>query len=183
MSDVKVTRTGDWAKARRILHNLPDNMKKEVKKASELSGVLLVGEIKKGIVNQAPGGQRFEPLHPLTIQRKGSSKALIDSGDLLESITYRVMDDGLSLFVGILKTAKNSEGDNLANIGWVMEKGAVIKVTTAMRKYLHGIGLSLRGSTEYIIIPPRPFIEPTVAKEVQNIRKIFRERVTKALVG
>lgn len=183
MSGIEARKTGDWDKARRILHNLPENMKKEVKSAAKMSGALLVGEIKKGIVSGSPGGEKFTPLHPLTIQRKGSTKALIDTGDLLNSITYNVLDDGLSLFVGILKTATNREGESLSNIGWVMERGAVIPVTPAMRSYLYNIGLRLKSSTEYITIPPRPFVEPSVAASVDKVRKIFKDRVTKALVG
>jgi len=50
----------------------------------------LLGEKAKGDVQRTIRNGDFVPLKPATIQRKGSSKPLIDSGNLLQSITYVV---------------------------------------------------------------------------------------------
>ncbi|MDF7681191.1 hypothetical protein PT300_11600 [Enterobacteriaceae bacterium ESL0689] len=50
-------------------------------------GEKLAGEVKRKIQSGiAP------PLDPKTIARKGSSRPLIDTGNLLQSITYEVRD-------------------------------------------------------------------------------------------
>ena len=50
--------------------------------------------------------------------RKGSSKALIDTGFLLNSITQRIMAD--RAFVGLLKGTVNKDGEDMVNIGAVI---------------------------------------------------------------
>jgi hypothetical protein len=57
--------------------------------AMELLGVRFVGEIQKFIVNGV-----FDPLSRVTIRAKGSSKPLIDTGQLRSSITFRIELDG-----------------------------------------------------------------------------------------
>ncbi|QXF35240.1 hypothetical protein CE143_20230 [Photorhabdus luminescens] len=58
-------------------------------KAFEKLGEKVVGDVKAKILSGV------EPaLSPKTIRRKGSSKPLIDTGQLLQSITYEVRDDG-----------------------------------------------------------------------------------------
>ena len=59
--------------------------------------------------------------------------------------------DGTAVEVGVLK----GEHKWLAAIH---EYGLDIKVTPAMRAYLHGQGLHLKDSTEYIKIPERSFL-------------------------
>lgn len=59
----------------------------------EQIGVWAVGSIQARIATNIP-----PPLSPITIQRKGSSVALIDSGQLRSSISYKVDEDvGASL--------------------------------------------------------------------------------------
>lgn len=55
----------------------------------ELLGQQIVGEIRKRISRGIP-----PPNAPSTIAKKGSSKPLIDTGQLRSSITYRVSKDG-----------------------------------------------------------------------------------------
>ncbi|CAQ85199.1 MULTISPECIES: phage virion morphogenesis protein [Photorhabdus] len=55
----------------------------------ELLGEKMAGEVKRKIQSGIS-----PPLAPETITRKGSSKPLIDTGQLLQSITYEVRDDG-----------------------------------------------------------------------------------------
>lgn len=55
-------------------------------KALELYGQWAVGEIKKNITQNKP----FEPNSEYTIQKKGSSTPLVDDGQLIASITYKI---------------------------------------------------------------------------------------------
>lgn len=48
-------------------------------------GAMAVADIQQYMVTA-----RFTPLAPITIKRKGSSKPLIDTGQMRQSITYRV---------------------------------------------------------------------------------------------
>ncbi|MDC9598831.1 hypothetical protein [Xenorhabdus anantnagensis] len=52
-------------------------------------GGMIAGDVKAKIMTGIP-----PPLSPKTIKRKKSSKALIDNGQLLQSITYEVREDG-----------------------------------------------------------------------------------------
>lgn len=56
---------------------------KTVDQSLDMLGVVATGEVKRKI-RQGP----FEPLKQSTIDRKGSSKPLIDTGQLIQSITY-----------------------------------------------------------------------------------------------
>jgi hypothetical protein len=59
--------------------------KADVAQVLEQIGVWAVGSIQERMANNIP-----PPLAPETIKRKGSSVALIDTGQLRSSITYRV---------------------------------------------------------------------------------------------
>lgn len=58
----------------------------------EALGTLAVAAVKNNIV--AGGDPRFAPLAAATIARKGSTSPLIDTGQLLNSITYVIRDKG-----------------------------------------------------------------------------------------
>jgi hypothetical protein len=53
----------------------------------------LVGNVASNDVKQYIASGSFAPLSPVTIARKGSSKPLIDTGQLRQSITYEVRGD------------------------------------------------------------------------------------------
>jgi hypothetical protein len=59
--------------------------KRTKEQALELFGVWLVGEIQKRMAENIP-----PPLAPETIARKGSDVALIDTGQLRSSVTYKI---------------------------------------------------------------------------------------------
>lgn len=153
-----VERFGDWGKVRDLLtHNPGQRIALAVRKATIKNAMLLVREIKRGIRDQAPGGQKFIPLAQVTIARKGSSKALIDTGFLLNSITQKIMAD--QAFVGLLRETVNKDGENMVNIGAVMEFGATIN----------------HPSGAVIVIPPRPFLHPTMEKYRDEVVQNYRE--------
>ncbi|MHB9131142.1 MAG: phage virion morphogenesis protein [Armatimonadota bacterium] len=158
-----VERFGDWERARALLeHNPGARLALAIRQATVKAAILLVREIQRGIRNQAPGGHPFVKLHDSTIDRKGSSKALIDTGFLVNSITQRIMKD--RAFVGLLKTSTYRDGVRVANIGAVMEYGATIQ---------HPSGAT-------IILPPRPFLHPVMQQYRAHILALYREAIRTA---
>lgn len=61
----------------------------DVRRSLELMGARAVAGIQERIAQNIP-----PPLAPTTVARKGSSVALIDTGQLRSSITWRVQDKG-----------------------------------------------------------------------------------------
>jgi len=143
--------TGDWNKLANMLN--PSRLKNSLRKCAAKAGNYGASEVKKGIRGGAPGGQSFAPLSPVTIINKGSSKPLIDHGDLIGSVTYEVFNDNSSVFIGVKKGKE-------VNIAAVHEYGCTIEVTSEMRAYLHYHGIHLKKITAYIHIPARPFLSP-----------------------
>jgi len=159
-----VSRFGDWEKAKQVLGtNLGARLAHALRQATVKNAMLLVREMKKGIRAQAPGDQPFEPLAPSTIKKKGSSKALIDTGFLLASITQLILGD--RAFVGLLRGTRNRTGEEIVNIGAIMEYGATIN---------HPNGA-------VIVIPARPFVHPTMEKYRDQIIENYREAIRSVL--
>ena len=158
--------TGDWNRLDEILN--PSRIAAGIQQAAARVGNYGASEVKKGIVSGAPGGQKFAPLSPITIARKGSSKPLIDKGDLVGSITYQVIDSD-NVFIGVKKGKE-------ANIAAVHEFGCTINVTPKMRAYLHYQGIHLKASTQFIVIPPRPFLRSVL------LSNDFKAKVTEIYI-
>jgi len=150
---------GDWGKLRNLGQNLEKRLQAELRKATLKSALLLVREIKEGIKSQAPGGVAFAPLAESTVAHKGSSKALIDTGFLVNAITQKIMKGGTQAFVGLLRTAMGPKGQNAANIGAIMEFGATIKMKN--------------GAT--VVIPARPFLHPVMEKHRKTIQGYYND--------
>jgi len=157
---MKVKKFGDWNRLEKALQNcLPARMEKALNQAATKSALLLVREIRKGIKSQAPGGKTFKPLATATIEKKGSSKALIDTGFLLSAITQKIMGD--KAFVGLLRGTRNKDGDEIVNIGAIMEFGTTVRQPNGVT----------------VVIPPRPFIHPVMEKYKDEIKQIFSEAI------
>lgn len=75
-----------------LLNSLP----KEKERILKLAGAFLEGKVKEKITHSDPS---WPPLRPETIKRKGSSRPLIDTGRLRDSITHKV--EGDKALVGI----------------------------------------------------------------------------------
>lgn len=184
-----VRKVGDWDEAAKILDGLAERYRAALVTGLYRAGQVLRDETRKGIRSGAPGGETFAPLSELTIRTKGSSKPLIDYGDLLNSITYQVNKDRLWVFVGVLRTARSKRPDSphetyLANIARVHEEGAVIPVTPKMRRFFFARwGIRLKASTTHIVIPARPFLRPTFRKYAPEVAKMFRQLVARVLKG
>jgi hypothetical protein len=97
-----------------------------------------------------------------TIEHKGSSKALIDTGFLLSAITQKIMAD--QAFVGLLRGTVNQNGEQMVNIGAIMEYGATIE---------HPHGMT-------IILPPRPFLHPVMEAYREQVIENYRQAIRSA---
>ena len=115
------------------------------------------------------------------LEQLGSSKPLIDNGDLVQSVGYRFVQKDV-IFVGVNR--KKEGGIDIAAIH-EREKGTKIKVTPRMRAYLHARGLHLKPTTKFIFIPGRPFLKPAFRdfKDKGIVKEFFREAVAKTLKG
>ena len=167
--------TGDWGKLETILN--PSRLAAGIQQAAARVGNYGASEVKKGIVSGAPGGHKFASNSPMTIARKGSSKPLIDKGDLVGSITYQVIDAN-NVFIGVKKGKE-------VNIAAVHEFGCTIQVTPKMRAYFHYQGVHLKASTQYIHIPARPFLRPVLQSEEfrSKVAEIYIQAIERMLSG
>jgi len=149
-----VPKTGDWKKLRDVMRGIDKRLSRNCSVALLRAGVLLEGMIKDRIIS----GRDMAKLHGFTIDQKGSSKPLIDDGDLLASVGHRFVTKD-AVFVGAHRMA--ADGTDVAALH-EREEGVRIKVTPKMRAYLHARGLHLRSETTELFIPGRPFIKPAL---------------------
>lgn len=192
-----------WIAAKRILGTDAAIMAQAIDRTVGQEALFYQGEIKKGFRTQAPAGQRFKPLSPLTIAIRrfsgfGGTKALVVRGDLRNSIKV-VKESRAKYFVGVLRTAKGRDGRSLVNIAQIHEFGTgpiVIQVTKKMRGFLAAAftaafgGISQGGggfSTGIIVtrVPARPFFRPVFEKfgRPAEQRRRFLWRLSKILNG
>jgi len=115
-----VVLTGDWKALDDIFKRLPRRVQKNIQLATSRNASTVVTKTKKIIRDQS---ENWPPLKPETIERKGSSKALIEHGDLLGSIKKTEVMETV-FFVGALRTARNRDGTSLADIYAVHEFGS-----------------------------------------------------------
>ena len=190
---------GGWEEAPKRLAERVERLRKSLEQAVLRAALVVEAEVKKGILDQAPGGHPLPALHPWTIALRlhglsaskkaaassgdGGHKRLLNHGDLLGAITHIIGKDKLSAQVGILRTAKNRDGKSLVDIARVLSKGAVIKVTPAMRAWLHYHDLHLKPSTTSIILPATPFLEPAWIAVRPKVVAMLRDAVTSGAGG
>lgn len=201
--------TGQWSVARRILQTSPARIQKALDMATLQEAHYLRKLVVQGMREQAPAGQAFKPLSPLTLalrrfQRFRGTKALLRRGDLRNSINVTQVGAGTA-FVGVLRTARNKDGESLANIAELNEYGSrpiVIRITQKMREFLGMVMKNEKGNTggsgggggggggqgdSYLVvrIPPRPFFRPIIEKHFkpEEVRMRFLARVGRLLNG
>lgn len=173
-------------------------LSKHMRRATAMNGMVAVRRQREVI----RGTESIAANAALTIHIKGSSKPLVDHGDLFKAITFEVVDD-YRVFVGVLRT--NEEAFNLAV---ALHEGAAIQVTPAMRGMFFflwkasigdipgealtgraaelyqrrpGGWLPLKASTAVITIPPRPWA--TVAFNDPNFQQQIKSNWERAAVA
>jgi len=143
---------GEWKKLQDIMEGFDKRLHGNAGKALLRAGEELASDIRERILD----GKDMAALHGFTIEQKGSSKPLIDDGDLLGSVGVRSIED-LAVIVGVHRYAE--DGTDLAALH-EREEGTRVPVTPKMRAYLHARGFHLKPETTELFIPGRPFMKP-----------------------
>ncbi len=190
-----VSRTGDWARARRLLTAAPQRLQAAIGTAVRQEAHALRNEIVQGLTSQAPGGETLKPPSPLTIAARqlegfSGSKALIVRGDLRNSITVIVQGD--EAFIGVSRSARSKDGASMVDLAKLHEFGGppvIIPMTPKMRRFLFALlrqagkeptGGSGRGVI-VVQVPARPFLRPAFDKFREGAGRRFLERVARDL--
>ncbi len=190
-----VSRTGDWARARRLLTAAPQRLQAAIGTAVRQEAHALRNQIVQGLTSQSPGGEPLKPPSPLTIAARqlegfGGSKALIVRGDLRNSITVIVQGD--EAFIGVSRSARSKDGASMVDIAKLNEFGGppvIIPITPKMRRFLFALlrqagkeptGGSGRGVI-VVQVPARPFLRPAFDKFREGASRRFLERVAREL--
>ena len=190
-----VSRTGDWARARRLLTAAPQRLQAAIGTAVRQEAHALRNEIVQGLTRQAPGGEPLKPPSPLTIAARelegfGGTKALIVRGDLRNSITVFVQGD--EAFIGVSRSARSKDGASMVDLAKLHEFGGapvIIPMTPKMRRFLFALlrqagkeptGGSGRGVI-VVQVPARPFLRPAFDKFREGAGRRFLERVARDL--
>jgi len=190
-----VSRTGDWARARRLLTAAPQRLQAALGTAVRQEAHALRNEIVQGLTSQSPGGEPLKPPSPLTIAARqlegfGGSKALIVRGDLRNSITVIVQGD--EAFIGVSRSARSKDGASMVDLAKLHEFGGppvIIPMTPKMRRFLFALlrqagkeptGGSGRGVI-VVQVPARPFLRPAFDKFREGASRRFLERVAREL--
>ncbi len=190
-----VSRTGDWARARRLLTAAPQRLQAAIGTAVRQEAHALRNDIVQGLTSQAPGGEPLKPPSPLTIAARqlegfGGSKALIVRGDLRNSITVIVQGD--EAFIGVSRSARSRDGASMVDLAKLHEFGGppvIIPITPKMRRFLFALlrkagkeptGGGGRGVI-VVQVPARPFLRPAFDKFREGASRRFLERVAREL--
>ena len=190
-----VSRTGDWARARRLLTAAPQRLQAAIGTAVRQEAHALRNEIVQGLTRQAPGGDPLKPPSPLTIAARqlegfGGSKSLIVRGDLRNSITVFVQGD--EAFIGVSRSARSKDGAAMVDVAKLNEFGGppvIIPMTPKMRRFLFALlrqaGKEPTGGSErgviVVQVPARPFLRPAFDKFRERASRRFLERVAREL--
>lgn len=154
----------------------------EIGKATKLNALLGEGAIKEGISKGTQDGITMVANAAATKAMKGSSRPLVDSGELLKSVVGRATSWDAAV-IGVLKSRsikdkETGETRNLLQVARILHNGATIGVTEAMRRYFFWMAsryekgeikrkwLPLSHKTKVIVVPPRPFLEFAVTKRM-----------------
>lgn len=115
----------------------------QIGKATRVNGMMARRQIRGTIRKGVP-----PPNAPLTKFIKGSSKAVVDNGELWKAITSVVIDPWTAE-VGVLK------GDPNANTAYIVHEGANIPVTPAMRGMFGLLAAVSRGDQDVSVLSGR----------------------------
>jgi len=169
-----VKRTGDWKLLKRTLSGLPTRVKAAQKIATfEEAHHYRRMVLKAFKTSGRSNGKAWEPNKRSVLANKGSSKPLIDRGDLRNSIV--VVKRGKGFWVGVSSRKRSRDGSRLVDIAAVHEFGRVIamQVTPKMHAYVMaqlaknggggggGSGKFKPGAIIVIKIPERSFLRAT----------------------
>jgi hypothetical protein len=209
---IGIRKVGDWARVAAIVRNMRNKYEASVRRAMLREAHYLRGKMIEGIAQQAPAGQPFAPLSPMTLamrQARGfaGSKALIVTGALRRSITVVHVgggDLGGAVFVGVHRQTKGPGGKSMVNIAEIHEFGRswTQPLSAKARRYLFAVmkkagllmGPRMKGGGYYssgssskvsINIPARPFVRPVIDKygKPDDVKRRFVGNVLQGMGG
>lgn len=165
-----------WGKLQRRLLDGPTSFRRRIIITLHKAAKMAEAELRNGLRSGSPGGERFQRLSPLTIaMNQGRRKPLMDSGTLFNSISSTVDEREFEAFIGVKRTAKASNGQDLVDIAAVHEFGSrpfAVRVTPQIRSLFIALSKQTDGRISPISpsksvifhpgIPKRPFIAPTL---------------------
>ena len=175
-----VTLTGDWSNYASYKRSVSSRFAYRIQ-TFLLREALIMRTL---IVEEFPtqGKKLWKPLSPWTIanrrlRRFGGTKALIHSGQLMNSVTALWDPAKRAAFAGVLYQTRGKDGKSLVNLAKLHEyghPGIVIRVSPRMRRFLFFLAKYLpahRGSKTrrgagagknmiVVRIPARPFMAP-----------------------
>lgn len=205
---INVVKVGAWDMAAAWFSHAPLAMHAAMERGVAEEAKVLAGVARRIITNQGEKNP-FKPLALLTLLDRRFSgfrgkKALARRGDLRRAITTHPMRIGGYMgsvwFVGILRTARGSDGQGLMNVGRIHEFGAgpyAVKATEKswrrlmmiIRKAGLAVGRRLGrnagpASRVFIItIPARPFLGPAFDERFPGFHARMAARVARAATG
>ena len=112
--------------------------------------------------------------------------------DTEKGFGFLAAEDGDEVFVSVLRTAKSSTGESVADVAKIQELGGpptIIPITPKMRRFLFALlrqagkeptGGSGRGVV-VVQVPARPFLRPAFEKFREGASRRFLERVAQQL--
>lgn len=173
---------------------IPRRLRKHVRKATELNAMLGASEVTRAIYKGVP-----PPNSDLTVALKGSSRTLVDSGNLAGSVHGKAVDwdEG---HIGVLRrkkakrVSKKVKGARYTNdIAALLYFGATISVTDKMRrlffalassKKYHGKIKPLSPKTKVIVIPPRRYLDAALTTQMEaKYKKNWLAAIKLTLLG
>lgn len=171
---------------------LPQSMRK---------GLTRIGQSFVRDARKAIQEKKYVENSPLTIALKRSSTPLVRDGDLIGSITAEVAPDGLTLWVGVNRTAKG-KGGKVEQIAEYLHDGATIDlrkypkvgfaVMSQLREVVEGKRAGDAAKAQEVldkmstgehqakwIIKPRPFISDVV--DTTEFDEMATKEITRAI--
>lgn len=120
-------KVGDWSKIGLFIKNLSTELEKAQLTALEHWGLKAEGTAKKHISSQDLG---WKPLKPSTLATKiragHSDNILVATSSYFQSITSWVDKSDMKAYAGVKRTAKDADGNIIADIAAVHEFGSVV---------------------------------------------------------
>jgi hypothetical protein len=177
---------GDWGKFTRFLNRrrrrreLQEGLRRQVQRQLHL--------LKNDIIAYIDAERHGVPNSPLTILVKGSSRPLVDRGDLRQSVNVRteVRGDNVMGGVGVLRTKRSREGKKLWNIAVALHEGFTVKVTPAVRAAVFAemrkrqgkkVKFTGTGGSKTWKVKGRPFVEDPFEAAVPRIKLALGDAV------
>jgi hypothetical protein len=190
--------------AERAAQRGAQRMRGAIDRATAQEAQLLRRVIVQGLRDQAPGGKAIRPLSPMTIAlrklprkssksgaaRRGSTKSLINNGDLLGSVNDRRAGYAWHT-VGVHRGERGRDGRDLVNIAAIHEYGTrkyTITVTPKMHRF--SIFLMMQGVLKapwpvgkvlQHQVPARPFLRPGYNQWGEDADERFLARVARGI--